>query len=63
MDGHSATAVFAAKGVDVTPNKDKGLIKVFSLHVCVGICTSNILSLSLTMMFVRGLFFLLLTPS
>ncbi|XP_076012589.1 peptidyl-prolyl cis-trans isomerase FKBP5 isoform X2 [Genypterus blacodes] len=28
MDGHSAPAVFAAKGIDVTPNKDKGLIKV-----------------------------------
>lgn len=29
MDGQSATAVFAAKGIDVTPNKDHGVIKVF----------------------------------
>lgn len=28
MDRSSATAVFAAKGVDVTPSKDRGLIKV-----------------------------------
>ncbi|XP_070758431.1 peptidyl-prolyl cis-trans isomerase FKBP5 [Enoplosus armatus] len=28
MDGQSATAVFAAKGIDVTPNKDQGVIKV-----------------------------------
>ncbi|KAM3621263.1 uncharacterized protein V6R79_008607 [Siganus canaliculatus] len=28
MDGHSEAAVFAAKGVDVTPNKDQGVIKV-----------------------------------
>lgn len=29
MDGQSATALFAAKGIDVTPNKDQGVIKVF----------------------------------
>lgn len=29
MDGQTATAVFAAKGIDVTPNKDQGVIKVF----------------------------------
>lgn len=29
MDGQSATAVFAAKGIDVTTNKDHGVIKVF----------------------------------
>ncbi|XP_034537670.1 peptidyl-prolyl cis-trans isomerase FKBP5 [Notolabrus celidotus] len=28
MDGQSATAVFAAKGIDVTVHKDKGVIKV-----------------------------------
>uniref|UniRef100_A0A7N6FCY4 peptidylprolyl isomerase n=1 Tax=Anabas testudineus TaxID=64144 RepID=A0A7N6FCY4_ANATE len=28
MDAQSATAVFAAKGIDVTPNKDQGVIKV-----------------------------------
>ncbi|KAM4588390.1 peptidyl-prolyl cis-trans isomerase FKBP5 [Odontesthes bonariensis] len=28
MDGPSATALFAAKGIDVTPNKDQGVIKV-----------------------------------
>uniref|UniRef100_A0A3Q1FDR1 peptidylprolyl isomerase n=1 Tax=Acanthochromis polyacanthus TaxID=80966 RepID=A0A3Q1FDR1_9TELE len=28
MDGQSARAVFAAKGTDVTPNKDQGVIKV-----------------------------------
>ncbi|KAF7664340.1 hypothetical protein LDENG_00180190 [Lucifuga dentata] len=28
MDGHSATAVFASKGIDVTPNKDQGVIKI-----------------------------------
>ncbi|XP_045931494.1 peptidyl-prolyl cis-trans isomerase FKBP5 isoform X1 [Micropterus dolomieu] len=28
MDGPSATAVFAAKGIDVTPDKDQGVIKV-----------------------------------
>ncbi|KAL7408132.1 hypothetical protein ABVT39_018694 [Epinephelus coioides] len=28
MDGQPATAVFAAKGIDVTPNKDQGVIKV-----------------------------------
>ncbi|KAI3370032.1 hypothetical protein L3Q82_024821 [Scortum barcoo] len=28
MDGQSATALFAAKGIDVTPNKDQGVIKV-----------------------------------
>ncbi|XP_067359254.1 peptidyl-prolyl cis-trans isomerase FKBP5 isoform X2 [Channa argus] len=28
MDAQSATAVFAANGVDVTPNKDQGVIKV-----------------------------------
>lgn len=30
MDGQCATAVFAAKGTDVTPNKDQGVIKVSS---------------------------------
>lgn len=29
MDGQSATAAFAAKGIDVTANKDQGVIKVF----------------------------------
>ena len=29
MDGQSATAVFAARGIDVTLNKDQGVIKVF----------------------------------
>ncbi|CAN9511806.1 unnamed protein product [Ophioblennius macclurei] len=28
LDGHSAAATFAAKGIDVTPNKDQGVIKV-----------------------------------
>uniref|UniRef100_A0A3Q3XHZ4 peptidylprolyl isomerase n=1 Tax=Mola mola TaxID=94237 RepID=A0A3Q3XHZ4_MOLML len=28
VDGQSPTAVFAAKGIDVTPNKDQGVIKV-----------------------------------
>ncbi|XP_047437923.1 peptidyl-prolyl cis-trans isomerase FKBP5 [Mugil cephalus] len=28
MDGQSATAVFVAKGIDVTPSKDQGVIKV-----------------------------------
>lgn len=28
LDGHSATAVFSARGIDVTPRKDKGVIKV-----------------------------------
>ncbi|XP_044025932.1 peptidyl-prolyl cis-trans isomerase FKBP5 [Siniperca chuatsi] len=28
MDGQSATAVFAGKGIDVTPDKDHGVIKV-----------------------------------
>lgn len=28
MDGQAATAVFAAKGTDVTPDKDQGVIKV-----------------------------------
>ncbi|XP_037631863.1 peptidyl-prolyl cis-trans isomerase FKBP5 [Sebastes umbrosus] len=28
MEGHPATAVFAAKGIDVTPSKDQGVIKV-----------------------------------
>lgn len=28
MDGQSTTALFAAKGIDVTPNKDQGVIKV-----------------------------------
>lgn len=28
MDGQSATAVFGARGIDVTPNKDQGVIKV-----------------------------------
>lgn len=29
MDGQSAAAVFAAKGIDVTTTKDRGVIKVF----------------------------------
>ncbi len=29
LDGQSATALFAAKGVDLTTNKDQGVIKVF----------------------------------
>lgn len=29
MDGQSVTALFTAKGSDVTPNKDRGVIKVF----------------------------------
>lgn len=29
MDGQSVTAVFDAKGIDVTANKDRGVIKVF----------------------------------
>ncbi|XP_071768768.1 peptidyl-prolyl cis-trans isomerase FKBP5 [Centroberyx gerrardi] len=28
MDGQSATAMFAAKGTDITPNKDQGVVKV-----------------------------------
>ncbi|KAM9410349.1 peptidyl-prolyl cis-trans isomerase FKBP5 [Pholidichthys leucotaenia] len=28
MDGHSATVLFGAKGIDVTPNEDQGVIKV-----------------------------------
>lgn len=28
MDGQSPTALFAAKGIDVTPDKDQGIIKV-----------------------------------
>lgn len=28
MDGASTAAVFAAKGIDVTPKKDQGIIKV-----------------------------------
>uniref|UniRef100_A0A667X6P9 peptidylprolyl isomerase n=1 Tax=Myripristis murdjan TaxID=586833 RepID=A0A667X6P9_9TELE len=28
MDGQSAMAMFAAKGIDVTPNKDQGVVKV-----------------------------------
>ncbi|XP_060925958.1 peptidyl-prolyl cis-trans isomerase FKBP5 [Limanda limanda] len=28
MDPRSATAIFAAKGIDITPNKDQGVIKV-----------------------------------
>lgn len=30
MDGQCATVMFAAKGTDVTPNKDQGVIKVLS---------------------------------
>lgn len=33
MDGQSTTAAFAAKGIDVTPNKDQGVIKVFIVFV------------------------------
>lgn len=29
IDGQPATAMFAAKGIDVTPSKDQGVIKVF----------------------------------
>lgn len=29
MDGPAATSVIAAKGIDLTPNKDQGVIKVF----------------------------------
>lgn len=29
MDCQSATAIFAAKGIDVTPSKDQGVIKVY----------------------------------
>ncbi|XP_051931446.1 peptidyl-prolyl cis-trans isomerase FKBP5 [Hippocampus zosterae] len=32
MDGASIAAVFAAKGIDVTPKKDQGIIKVFKRH-------------------------------
>lgn len=41
MDGQSATALFAAKGIDVTPNKDQGVIKVFGCQAfkCV-FCTN-----------------------
>lgn len=30
MDGQCATAAFAANGIDLTPNKDQGVIKVSS---------------------------------
>ncbi|XP_061583243.1 peptidyl-prolyl cis-trans isomerase FKBP5 [Cololabis saira] len=30
MDGPAATATFAAKGIDVTPNKDQGVMKVIN---------------------------------
>lgn len=30
MDGQPTTAAFVAKGIDVTPNKDRGVVKVFS---------------------------------
>lgn len=30
MDDPAATAMFAAKGIDVTPDKDQGVIKVFT---------------------------------
>lgn len=33
MGGQSTTAAFAAKGIDVTPNKDQGVIKVFIVFV------------------------------
>ena len=33
MDGPAATAMFAAKGIDVTPNKDQGVIKVLTVTV------------------------------
>ena len=32
MDGHAAVAVFSAKGVDITPNKDQGVFKV-CIHI------------------------------
>ena len=28
VDGQSAVALFAVKGIDVTPSKDKGVLKV-----------------------------------
>lgn len=31
MDGQPATSVFATKGTDVTPKKDKGVVKVFTV--------------------------------
>lgn len=37
MDDHSA-AVFTAKGIDVTPNKDQGVIKVIFLFNFFGLC-------------------------
>lgn len=32
MDAQSATAVFAANGIDVTPNKDQGVLKVYIVN-------------------------------
>lgn len=32
IDAKSATAAFAAKGIDLTSNKDQGVIKVFTYH-------------------------------
>lgn len=29
LDGQSTMALFTSKGVDVTPNKDQGVVKVF----------------------------------
>lgn len=44
MDAQSATAVFAAKGIDVTPNKDQGVIKVFIVNAVISrlYCTVDI---------------------
>lgn len=44
MDGQSITALFTAKGIDVTPNKDQGVIKVFCCQTfkCVFVQTSNL---------------------
>lgn len=37
MDAQSATAVFVAKGIDVTPSKDQGVIKVFIVIAVISI--------------------------
>lgn len=33
MDGQPTTAVFVAKGIDVTPSKDRGVVKVLILFI------------------------------
>ncbi|XP_028261381.1 peptidyl-prolyl cis-trans isomerase FKBP5 [Parambassis ranga] len=38
MDGQTAIAVFAAKGIDLTPNKDQGVIKVIMRQGVDGDC-------------------------